>query len=357
MSQRIIQLVVNGIPDLVATDEDGTLNGVIVYSLKLESNDTSDRFDVNEDTGCLFVSLALDYDEENRYNYFMVATDRGTPPRSMAIQVTINIVNVVKDPPEFVGGPYMRNMSEGVEVNTVVTAEPRCSDRDDEDVLSYSIVSGNSNNHFSINSSTGIIVLSNSLDFETSTEHTLLIRCTDSSDLFDEENVYVTVFPVNEFTPILTQINVTFVEQAVVGTPVTDLKTSDGDAGLDGVISISINSNNTDLFTVTSQGTLLVNAILDRENIDSHNISFQLTDGSPNPINRRSSTNWIIVRLTDINDNAPEPIFNSEGLYKFGPVNVNAVGTVQRMAITSEDSSSSGGTVQVALSLSYADGG
>ena len=86
--------------------------------------------------------------------------------------------------------------------------------RDDEDVLSYSIVSGNSNNHFSINSSTGIIVLSNSLDFETSTEHTLLIRCTDSSDLFDEENVYVTVFPVNEFTPILTQINVTFVEQA-----------------------------------------------------------------------------------------------------------------------------------------------
>ena len=241
---------------LVATDEDGTqtLNGVIVYSLKLENNETSDRFDVNEDTGCLFVSLALDYDEENRYNYFMVATDRGTPPRSMAIQVTINIVNVVKDPPEFVGGPYMRNMSEGVEVNTVVTAEPRCSDRDDEDVLSYSIVSGNSNNHFSINSSTGIIVLSNSLDFETSTEHTLLIRCTDSSDLFDEENVYVTVFPVNEFTPILTQINVTFVEQAVVGTPITDLKTSDGDAGLDGVISISINSNNTDLFTVTSQG-------------------------------------------------------------------------------------------------------
>ena len=214
------------------------------------------------------------------------------------------------------------------------TAEPRCSDRDDEDVLSYSIVSGNSNNHFSINSSTGIIVLSNSLDFETSTEHTLLIRCTDSSDLFDEENVYVTVFPVNEFTPILTQINVTFVEQAVVGTPVTDLKTSDGDAGLDGVISISINSNNTDLFTVTSQGTLLVNAILDRENIDSHNISFQLTDGSPNPINRRSSTNWIIVRLTDINDNAPEPIFNSEGLYKFGPVNATvsngfSVGTVQ----------------------------
>ena len=120
----------------------------------------------------------------------------------------------------------------------------------------------------------------------------------------------------------------------VVGTPVTDLKTSDGDAGLDGVISISINSNNTDLFTVTSQGTLLVNAILDRENIDSHNISFQLTDGSPNPINRRSSTNWIIVRLTDINDNAPEPIFNSEGLYKFGPVNATvsngfSVGTVQ----------------------------
>ena len=97
---------------------------------------------------------------------------------------------------------------------------------------------------------------------------------------------------------------------------------------------ISLDKQHTDLFTVTSQGTLLVNAILDRENIDSHNISFQLTDGSPNPINRRSSTNWIIVRLTDINDNAPEPIFNSEGLYKFGPVNATvsngfSVGTVQ----------------------------
>ena len=321
---------------LLATDEDGTqtLNGVILYSLQLENNATSDRFDVNEDTGCLFVSLALDFDEENRYDYFMIATDRGTPPRSSAIQVTINIINVVKDPPEFVGGPYMRNMSEGVEVNTVVTAEPRCTDRDDEDVITYSIASGNSNNHFSINSSTGVIVLSNSLDFETSTEHTLLIRCTDSSDLFDEENVYVTVFPVNEFTPILTQINVTFAEQSVVGTPITDLKTSDGDAGLDGEITITINSNNTNLFTVTSQGTLLVSAILDRENIDSHNISFQLTDGSPNPINRRSSTNWIIVELTDINDNAPQPTFNSEGLYKFGPVNASVpngfqVGIVQ----------------------------
>ena len=321
---------------IVATDADGpqTDDGIIDYSLQLVAgSSTSDRFDVNEITGCLFVSLALDYDEESRYDYNLIASDRGVPPRKTAIQVIINIVNVIKDPPEFVGGPYMRNMSEGVEVNTVVTTEPRCTDRDDEDILSYSIASGNNNDHFSINNATGVIVLSNSLDFETSTEHTLVIRCTDSSGLFDEENVYVTVFPVNEFTPILTQINVTFTEQSLVGTPVTDLKISDGDAGPDGQISITINSNNTNLFTVTPTGTLLVNAVLDREETMSHNVSFQLTDGSPNPINRRSSTNWIVVELTDINDNVPQPIFNSAGLFKFGPVNATVpngylVGTV-----------------------------
>ena len=313
---------------IAATDADGplTADGIVHYSLQLVAGtNLSNRFDINKNTGCLFVSLTLNYNEENHYEYSLIASDRGVPIRKSAIQVIINIVNTFNDPPEFVGGPYTKNLSEGVEVNTIVTTEPRCIDQDHGENFSYSIVSGNSNNHFFISNTTGVIVLSNTLDFETSTKHTLVIRCTDSSGLVDEENVYVTVTPVNEYTPILTQVNVTFTEQSLVGTPVTNLEFSDGDAGLDGKVSITINSNNTDLFTVTPTGTLLVNALLDREQKESHNVSFYLIDNSLNPCNRRSSTNWIIVELTDTNDNFPQALFNNNtGLFKFGPVNATA---------------------------------
>jgi VCBS repeat-containing protein len=79
------------------------------------------------------------------------------------------------------------------------------SDADAGDSLTYSIVSGNTNSTFAIDSTTGQVTVSNSaaLDFEVNPSYALVIRATDVGGLWVEETINVAVTNVNE-TPTAT---------------------------------------------------------------------------------------------------------------------------------------------------------
>ncbi len=293
-----------------ATDDDGTdtPDGVVSYTVDAIFTGTDvSRFSIREDTGCVFVSIVLNADFGTFYRYTVTATDGGDPPLSDSISLYLIVTDVLEDPPVFVGDPYVRVVSEGIESGTLI-ANTLCTDQDENDNITYSITSGNDGT-FSIDESIGTVIIATSqrLDYETTTSYTLVVECTDTDLLTDTAMIFVTVTPVNEHTPIFQFLQVSVQEHSIVGTLVTQLMWMDNDAGSDGEVSFNITSGNTNnVFLLTNDGRILVSGLLDRETWDFYSLEIQITDQSESLDERRSSTNYVNITLSDINDHAPE---------------------------------------------------
>ena len=306
-----------------ATDMDGPgiPDGTIAYSLQLGFAGTDvSRFGIREDSGCIFPSIALDYDVQVFYRYTIFATDMGQPPLRGTTTLIVSVVEVVRDSPSFVGAPYTRTLSEGAEGGTVIV-DSLCRDPDVNDTVSYSII--RSGGLFSIDNETGVICLNpgQSLDYEVATSHMLTIQCIDSYNLSDTTTVFVTVAPVNEHTPSFGERAVPVPEHSISGTFVTQLVWSDGDSGPDGEVTFSITGGNVNnVFHITSNGRILVSGVLDREMISFYTLQVQIRDLPTNPSEQRSSDNHVNVTITDINDHAP--VFDADP-YVFGPLEGN----------------------------------
>ena len=302
-----------------AVDMDGSESpdGFLQYSLSQELSGAESRFGIRENTGCIFVSIALDFDAQNTYQYDIIAQDRGDPPLNGTAFLVVNVLDTISDPPVFVGAPYVRILSEGVEVQTFI-ADATCTDPDSDDVISYSITGGNSDGIFSIDNETGVIVLAQRLDYEAFISHSLLIECTDSFTLSDSTTVFVTVTPVNEFTPAFQVMAVSVPEHSIGGTLVTQLEWMDADTGPDGEVTFNITSGNINAaFVITNDGRILVAGVLDRETLNFYQLEVQIKDLAENPDERRSSMNHVNITISDINDHSPEFLADP---YSFGPL-------------------------------------
>ena len=122
--------------------------------------------------------------------------------------------------------------------------------------LLYSIDSGNSNNAFAIDSSTGVFTVRGALDFEVLSSYSLAILVTDSSTLFSSTAMAeVTITDVNDNTPVLAAIDpVTLPENTPLGSLVATAVATDEDSGLNAAIEYSINSS---MFAIDDQFGLI----------------------------------------------------------------------------------------------------
>ncbi|XP_003384857.1 PREDICTED: protocadherin Fat 4-like [Amphimedon queenslandica] len=295
---------------VTASDGDNPLtpDGMITYtSISIAG---ADHFRADATTGCIIVVSALDYDDDNQYTYSIRAEDAGVPRRHTLTTVVIYITNIEFDAPEFSSSVYSREMSEGSSVGATVIQNARCTDRDDDDIITYTLEAGNDDGIFSVNSSTGVITLASGLDYETAILHTLTARCTDNTGLYDEVNVTITVTPVNEHTPYVVSALVSINEESPVGTPITIIGYTDLDDGIDGEVTFEIVDSvlHNQLFTI-SDHTLILNDVLDREYRGRYDLAIRVTDRAQIS---RSSIDFVNVSLTDINDNAPSP---SQSIY------------------------------------------
>ncbi|MFN9911863.1 MAG: cadherin repeat domain-containing protein, partial [Pirellulaceae bacterium] len=84
--------------------------------------------------------------------------------------------------------------------NGTTVFKAKSLDVDSGDTITYSIVSGNTNSTFSINSSTGHLTVGNSasLDFETSPTFNLVVRATDSNGLTTDQSIAISLTDVND---------------------------------------------------------------------------------------------------------------------------------------------------------------
>ena len=282
---------------LVATDADkpGTPNSAITYSIV--SGNTGGVFSLSGTSGVLSLQAPLDFETVQSYSLVVAATDGGSPRMNSTAMILVTVLNLNDEPPVLSGNQEI-DLSESTATGVVVATFTVTQEMGD--VLEFEL-SGDQHEVFSINSN-GMVALVQSLDYEVIQQYVLTVTVSDGQ-MSDSSTLTVNVLDENDNAPVFITFGpFTIDEEEPQGTMVGTVVATDADSSNNGVVTYS--SSPGGMFTITSTGQIRTAQQLDREVLGS-SLSFTVTatdNGTPS----LSTSVTVMVRLRDINDNAPE---------------------------------------------------
>ncbi|XP_032591457.1 fat-like cadherin-related tumor suppressor homolog isoform X2 [Drosophila grimshawi] len=289
-----------------ATDKDFGMNRKIKYSL---TGTNSDYFGISKSTGIIKLEKNLDRETISLYNFTVKVEDFGKPILSSVANIVINILDINDNPPEFSLRQYKSHMYENVTRGSEV-CKIHATSKDigvNAEILYY-IISGNEQQKFNINSSTGVLWVNGTVDYEKSKFYFLTVQAIDggSPPFSNIAYVNITIEDVNDNTPTFTQnIYRTSVREDIsVNLPIIDVKATDEDSNLNGIIKYNIvKGDSLSQFRINhSNGTISLARPLDRETISDYVLEVQACDfGIP----ERCNSVQVNICILDANDNAP----------------------------------------------------
>lgn len=258
------------------------------------------------------VNGRLDREEIPMYNLTIVATDKGTPPRSSTAYLVIHVNDVNDHEPVFQQSEYSAVLSELSPIGSFV-ASITATDADTglNARIYYDFESGNEHNWFSIDQDTGLVTTTAPLDREMrgNVELKVLARDGGPNPKYASTHLRVTILDENDEAPKFSQgiVEVTLSENIPANSLVATLSAVDNDQGTNGSISYSLHPtvlrDYPKTFSIDAlTGQLVTKISLDRETVQEYRILVVAKDqGSP----PQSSTATVLLSLEDVNDNAP----------------------------------------------------
>ncbi|XP_077997938.1 protocadherin Fat 4-like [Glandiceps talaboti] len=321
-----------------ATDPDEGLNGTIEFSIT-DGNDGND-FAIDEDSGVIVLSNSVDRERQPQYVLTIMAKDKGLPPQSSSTDVTINLLDINDNIPEFTE-EYMTVYIDENYNNTPVLVK-RCHAVDDDDgsngQLTFQILKVTldpdipdiivpycggvgmatqniktlEDSYFAINSSNGDVYVTEALDREKESKYYLVLAAHDagSPSLTGTGILEIQVNDINDNQPEFTQAEywAKIQEEQDTHVFVTTVTATDKDAGDNGQITYELDTNSTNqkfaIDHLTGEITTVVR--LDREEETSYTILVVARDNAGDLADVLSSTATVYVDIMDINDNAPQ---------------------------------------------------
>ena len=168
--------------------------------------------------------MTFDREEEDTYNVKVIAIDNSpsalfkTGEHNKGQQVfRIEIADKNDNAPHFSQTVYTASsILENANINALVT-EVKALDADTASPVTYTIISGNTNNSFYIESTTGKIRVNNPLDYEAITEYSLTVKAFDG--LYnDTAQVKIFIENVNDNPPVFANFdtNPTIHEESLI---------------------------------------------------------------------------------------------------------------------------------------------
>ena len=181
-------------------DSDAAENAVVSYNVI----SVSTLFDVNSE-GVVFVNGRLDYERSVEHTIMIRCQDSGSPPQSSTATVVIRVLPVNEHAPVFVSDSYnfdglLENTAFGESVGFVSAVD---SDNGIDGSVSYRLADNGLYSSFQVNSLTGEITVSRSLDFEAQSEHRLIVIAEDNGGLTGTADVVITLSDINDNNPVL----------------------------------------------------------------------------------------------------------------------------------------------------------
>ncbi|XP_023289907.1 fat-like cadherin-related tumor suppressor homolog isoform X2 [Orussus abietinus] len=330
----------------VTVSEDA-LPGTVVVKLKTEdeddvetpvefyvtSGDPRSQFQIRS-TGEVYVAKALDRETRDEYDLDVVGTDGKFV---FDTKVNVRVLDANDNPPYCLKYRYREVLSEGSHPGTYVTTV-LATDHDDEPNAKLRFyLTGDNNDHFSLDQNTGVLKTVGQLDRESRARYILTAHVQDRDKPSWEcsSQLEILVSDLNDNAPRFTTRNYTaaLLEDVEVGTLVTKVHATDDDIGINRKVRYEfVDSAGGHFLMAPDSGIVTLAKPLDRETTASYNLTVQAVDqGTP----RLFGTANLLVIVQDINDNPPE--FTSKFYFSRIP-EIDAVGTeVARVLATSKD--------------------
>ncbi|XP_067374280.1 protocadherin alpha-8-like isoform X23 [Channa argus] len=323
-----------------ATDLDDGLNGEVVYSFGSNVNGKLlQLFDIDGKTGEIVVKGLIDFEEKDRYEIDIKASDKGPVPLKTDKSVVINIVDLNDNIPEIEVTSFSSAIPEDSKPGTTV-ALISVSDLDsglNGKVMCFILENVPFTLNPTLQENMFSVVTKSSLDREHQSQYDVTIVAKDGGNpaSSSQKTVSVAVSDVNDNSPEFSLSPYTFyvTENNTPGTSVFSVSASDCDANENALISYHImrdgsEKNKVNLFLSmnSESGDILAVKSFDFETLKTFQFQVVATDsGTPS----LSSYVTVNVFILDQNDNAPVILYpvssngSAEGVEEV-PRNVNA---------------------------------
>ncbi|CAB1416401.1 unnamed protein product [Pleuronectes platessa] len=288
------------------------------------------RFAVSQSSGVLETTgVPFDREQQDVYTVVVKVEDMRTPARTATAQEDYNLFRIdpglgdvsLQRPVDFEAlNKYV------LRVLAVDEAEPTHSTaaqlviqarNPDGYRLIYNLEEGNGSKHFHIDFKTGVLTVTNPLDYESQTMHVLTVRASDSvTGAFSEASIEIEVEDVNDNAPVFSKskYSVNMAEALPVGSSVIQVSASDRDSAQNKDLTFEImktEGNETEFFAVDpSSGMIVTTQVLDHENTKHFILKIKATDRGSAPLSGETS---VFVNVTDVNDNPPDFVTSQYG--------------------------------------------
>ena len=289
---------------IVATDADEGSNANI-SAFRIISGPSADLFDLNPVSGTLQLSNStlLNRETQDVYTLMVEVADGGTPPLFSNTTVTIVVTDINDQAPVFTQEVYNITVREDVPAGSVIfTANASDADLGTNADITFTLSEPSS--QFSINSTTGNLFLSSSLDFETLRRHTITLLAVDGGTphLTGSATLTIAVQDVDDMPVVFEpdMFSASVFENSPLGTTLTAVIAQDPDT-VGNLITYTIAPRPLVPFSVDPQsGDVTVAGELDRESVSRYTFSV-FASNRPG----MSATAMVTVQITDVNDVLP----------------------------------------------------
>ncbi len=320
----------------MATDGDSGVNALLNYSIDpLGDTVVEATFVIDSSNGWISLRGGLDREAVSSYFFLVNVTDGGAPTLQDSSPVTVHVIDVNDNVPQFTAAFFEGSLAENLQSNTpIVTVEATDVDSGANADISFSIISLVQNQSecievcgsqsfcnfvlpsnissdipFSIDSQTGLIFSNRSLDREEQANYVLVVQARDSplnqTQLSSTSCVIIDVVDQNDEVPLfsLETYQVGISESAPMGDSVIQVAIEDRDVGNNSKITFEL-STETGSFTIDPTTGVIITLIggFDRETRDVYSLMVIARDGGTPSL---SSTAVVMVTIVDENDSPP----------------------------------------------------
>ncbi|XP_031756978.1 cadherin-related family member 4 isoform X3 [Xenopus tropicalis] len=317
MASKAVTITENGGPNYFATVMQATGSSNIVYEMitpttayYIESGTgtirTTYNLDLEKTPGLAFTTLQVRAYDMYQRSYSAIAT------------VNITVLDVNDIPPSCSPAVFTTEVPETTPINQLL-ASFTCTDPDvNSTKLTYSIIP-NAYSLYSFRMSGSQLLVNQTLTYDSAAiasvnfqyAATVVVSDGGSPPLTTNIPVFVTVTPVNQYSPVCNGPYTFFVnENAPFGTVVGQVNATDADYKFNNVeFSIQGGTNPPVFYINPRNGEINLLGPLDYETTTSYSLNIQVVDLNddiiPDPINQKTTFCTITINVQDYNDNPP----------------------------------------------------
>ncbi|XP_077996449.1 cadherin-23-like [Glandiceps talaboti] len=281
------------VPAIEAMDKDDGFNADILYSL---SGDGMEQFSIDGKIGVVMTTddselLNLDHESRDLYELNVTATDQNGTGFHSNIPIVIQINDVNDNQPYFLNTAWnfecMENTSIGLSIGLVAAED---EDSGINERITYFIASRGEDVKFGIEPETGDIYVRSELDRELKDSYTFDVVAIDGGDvrLCDDSTVTITILDVNDNKPEFESCIYSYgiPEDYAIGSYLDTVIAVDLDIGSNGEVRYSVDTYD----FIINETTVIAT-----------------DNGEP----ALTSSTLVEVNIWDINDNAPQFIYDN----------------------------------------------